>query len=266
MAIDRADIAIRMVEERARIGYSQADFARKLGISRETQRRYEIGESGLSGEMLAHAALFGVDVQYVLTGIRSLNAQAAQQAVMEQGSDALTTISRDALTMPNGTTVNIVTTQHVTHVKALVKPGTDHISEAQAAQLTALVNEIVELETRLQKEPKGYRAVWGALNAHCRVTRYRLIAAVDYDKADTYLRQWLLRLNSLASSPRKENERWRTRKLAYIKINTQQDAAWLGAFLYKHFKSESLTDLSDKALEKTYRAVASRRRKVSSAK
>ena len=35
MDIDRESIAIRLTEERARKGYSQADFARQLDVTRE---------------------------------------------------------------------------------------------------------------------------------------------------------------------------------------------------------------------------------------
>lgn len=263
MGIERADIAIRLVEERARIGYSQADFARKLGASRETLRRYEIGESGLSGEFLAQAAALGIDVQYVLTGVKSPNAAEVERAV-QPASQSAKGGTGNVVHFMNGGTVNMISTpKHVTRTTAEVKPGDEHISENQAAKLTALVQEIVELEAKLKKTPKGFRAVWSALNAHCSVTRYLLIAAEDYDKAEKYLRQWIGRLNSMASAPVADNDTWRKRRYAYIKINTKDDEAWLTAYLRKNFKVESLTEISDDDLDRTYRAVASRKRKGS---
>lgn len=262
MGIERADIAIRLVEERTRTGYSQADFARQLGISREGLRLYETGQRGLSAEFLAQAASLGVDVQYVLTGIRSMNAteaeRAAQPAVHVAGGGSANVVQF----AHKGATVNMISTQkHVTSTRAEVKPGDQHISEGQAAKLTALVQEIVELEAKLKKNPKTYRSVWGALNAHCGVTRYLLIAAADYDRAEKYLRQWIGRLNSMASAPVADNDAWRKRRYAYIKINTKDDEAWLTAYLRKNFKAVSLTEISDDNLDRTYRAVAARKRK-----
>ncbi|EOF4357771.1 ORF6C domain-containing protein [Pseudomonas aeruginosa] len=260
--IDRADIAIRLVEERTRTGFTQADFARQLEISREGLRLYELGQRGLSAEFLAQAAALGVDVQYVLTGVPSANraeaVQAAQPQVnVSQGGNASVVQVAQA-----GSTIHLVNTQnHVTHTKAEVKPGDQHITEAQAAKLTELVRQIVELETQLKKAPKSFRSVWAALNAHCGVTRYLLIALDDFPKAEKYLRQWIGRLNSMASAPVADNETWRKRRYSYIKINTKDDSDWLAAYLKKTFKVTSLTELSDEQLDRTYRAVAARKRK-----
>lgn len=260
MPIERADIAIRLVEERGRTGYSRVAFARELGISAETLRLNEIGQSALSAEVLAKAATLGVDVQYVLTGVRSTNVKAAEQAA--QPSQAAKGGTGNVVHFMNGGTVNMITTpKHVTKTTAKVEPGDKHISENQAAKLTALVNEIVDLEAKLKKTPKGYRSVWGSLNAHCGVTRYLLIAAEDFDKAEKYLRQWIGRLNSMASAPVADNDAWRKRRYAYIKINTKDDGEWLAAYLRKTFKADSIAGLNDDELDRAYRAVASRKRK-----
>ena len=65
----------------------------------------------------------------------------------------------------------------------------------------------------------------------------------------------------MASAPVADNDTWRKRRYAYIKINTKDDEAWLTAYLRKNFKVESLTEISDDDLDRTYRAVASRKRK-----
>ncbi|HBP6159311.1 TPA: transcriptional regulator [Pseudomonas aeruginosa] len=265
MSIERADIAIRLVEERGRTGYSRVAFARELGVSSETLRLYEIGQSALNAEVLAKAASLGVDVQYVLTGVYSLNLSKAEQAASPQPLAPKYQVQSGTMNVTeNGNVIH--TTRHTTTVKAEVKPGEQHISEAQAAKLTELVREVVELEGRLRKSPKGYRAVWGALNAHCDVTRYLLIAAADYEKAEKYLRQWIGRLNSMDSAPVADNDAWRKRRYSYIKINTKGDSDWLTAYLKKTFKAVSLTDLSDDQLDRTYRAVATRKRKPHSSK
>lgn len=264
--MERADIAVRFVEERARTGYSQADFARQLGVSRETLRRNETGESGFSAELLAKAAGFGVDVQYVLTGVRSQNVAAAEKAAAPGVTVSGNGTANVVQFAQAGSTVNINHNPKVVNKTiAKVEPGNGHITEEQAATLTRLVNDVVELEKQQKKDPKSFRAVWAALNAHCGVTAYRLIALADFNKAETYLRKWIGRLNSMASAPVRDNDSWRKRKYAYIKINTKDpaDAEWIAAYLRKTFKADSITDLSDDDLERTYRAVASRKRAAS---
>jgi len=271
MKIEREDLAIRLIEERARTGFSQADFARKLDITREGLRLYESGQRGISAEFLAQAATMGMDVQYILTGVRSANLAQAEHTVQPTvrpvkvpGSNVVQLVGGDvnggSVTM-SGNTLNMISTpKHITRTVAEVKPGEQHITDEQAAKLTALVHEIVELETKIKKKPNSYRSVWAALNAYCKVTKYRLILLTDYAKAEKYLYQWMGRLNSMASAPVADNDTWRKRRYAYIKINTRNDEAWLKAYLRKNFKTESLSDISDDELDKTYRAVARRKR------
>jgi len=306
MEVEREDLAIRLIEERTRTGFSQADFARKLDITREGLRLYESGQRGISAEFLARTAMLGTDVQYILTGVRSSNLQEVAPLKQPQGlglesltnpdalkpftepgrqlkemtrpklpdalrpastakSNVMTLvdgdISGETVTVSGNTLTMINTPKHVTRTVAEVKPGVEHITEEQAARLMALVKLIVEWEAKVKKKPNGHRGVWAALNAHCRVTKYRLIALGDYAKAENYLHQWLGRLQSMASAPVADNDTWRKRRYAYIKINTRENEAWLLAYLRKNFKAESLTDLADDALERTYRAVAARKRR-----
>lgn len=69
----RVDLALRLVEERKRLGFSQNNFANLLGTTRESIRRYEIGFREMRAEFLANAMTLGVDGQYVLSGVRSAN-------------------------------------------------------------------------------------------------------------------------------------------------------------------------------------------------
>lgn len=258
MQNDRVEISIRLKDDRTRLGYSQADFARKLEISREGLRLYENGAREIGAEFLAKAVQLGVDVQYVLTGIRSSNVEeaerAAQPVVNVSGGSA------NVIAHNSGSVTMIATQRHTTVTKAEVKPGDEHITIEQQAKLTGLVQEVVALEAKLKQKPKSFRSVWGALNAHCGVTRYVLIAAADYGKAEKYLRQWIGRLNSMASAPVKDGDAWRKRHYAYIKINCKDDPAWLDRYLAKTFGVSSLTELNNDQLERAYRAVAARKR------
>lgn len=78
------DMGARLVEERNRIGYSQSDIAHQLDISREALRLAESGASLPGAAILAGLATFGIDVQYLLTGVRSTNADDVQRAWMDE--------------------------------------------------------------------------------------------------------------------------------------------------------------------------------------
>lgn len=242
-----------------RLGFrAQRDFATKLGIAGETLRRYESGQREMGAEFLARAVSAGVDVQYVLTGVRSTNRDEAVHAARPEVD--VSGATGNVIGLNHGHVTMISTQKHVTNTKAEVKPGDEHISEDQAATLTGLVNDVVDSEAKLRQKPKGHRAVWSALNSHCGVTRYRLIAHGDFTKAEKYLRQWIGRLNSMASAPVKVGDAWRKRHYAYIKINCKDDPTWVERYLEKNFGASSLTELSNDQLEQTYRAVASRKR------
>lgn len=257
----REDLAIRLIEERARLGFSQADFANKLGVSREGVRLYESGQRGISGEFLAQTAELGVDVQYVLSGVRSLNLKEVEGAtthVINQTKNSGNVIGL----VQNGATVHqINTNRHVTTTVAEVKPGDEHISEEQASVLMELVRKNVELEEKLKKTPRTHRAVWSGLNAYCKVTRYRLIKKIDFDKARKYLDQSIGRLNSMASAPVKDGDAWRKRHYAYIKINSRDSEPALLAYMKKNFQVVSLTELSNEHLAQVYKYVAGKKRK-----
>ncbi|KFB99145.1 putative DNA-binding protein [Trabulsiella guamensis ATCC 49490] len=263
MDMIRIDIALRLVEERTRLGYSQANFAKQLNVSREGLRLYETGQRGISAEFLAGAAALGIDVQYVLTGIESENRKtvtAALQPSVNVSSQGTANVVQFAQL---GSTINMVSTQkHVTNTKAEVKAGTEHISESQAAKLTKLVKYIVELESRVKKKPSSFRGVWASLNEYCGVTRYRLIPFTSYEKAETFLNRWIGRLNAQPMAAISDNIEWRKRRYAYIKINTKDDEKWLESYLRKNFQVTSLTDLSDDELTKVYRAVTGKKRRV----
>lgn len=269
MKKDRADIAIRLVEERVRNGFSQADFSDKTGVSREGLRLYETGQRGMSAEFLAEAASLGVDVQYVLVGLRSLNISEVEGAnaprvVGVQGNVHGNVVGQ----VHSGAVVHQIHTQrHVTRTVAKVKPGDEHITEEQASTLRRLVDQIVEKEALLKQKPRTHRSIWAALNAHCRVTAYRLIPAADFEHARKYLDQWMGRLGSMTTAPIKDGDEWRKRRYAYIKINSKspEDSNAVDAYVKRNFSAASLTELDNQQLEQVYRYIAGRRSKARNA-
>lgn len=64
----------RLKEERGRLGFNQPDFAALAGRTKKTLIDYEKGATSPDAKFLAAIAAVGADVQYILTGIRSINA------------------------------------------------------------------------------------------------------------------------------------------------------------------------------------------------
>ena len=69
-------IASRLIEERERLRLSQPALAEMGGTKLRTLQNWESAKNYPSSEFLADAAKFGVDVQYVITGRRSLTGSA----------------------------------------------------------------------------------------------------------------------------------------------------------------------------------------------
>ena len=64
-------IGKRLGEERDRLGFSQEDLGEIGGVKKNAQFQYEKDKRSPSADYLASVAIAGVDVAYVLTGIRS---------------------------------------------------------------------------------------------------------------------------------------------------------------------------------------------------
>lgn len=265
-SINRLDMGVRLVEERTRLGYSQADFAHQTDVSRERLRLNETGRSGISAELLARAAQLGLDVQYVVTGIRSNNIK----DVAEHTAPPAISGNNNNVLIGSGT-INNIKSQKIIKAETIIKktnakvtPNEKHISDQMAATLKELVDQVVATEAKLKKLPKTHKAVWSSLNSHCKVPTYRLIALEDYPKAELYLRKWLGRLNASKSAPKKNNVDWRKRKYKYIHTNVRLFAieATLHAYLQKNFSATSLTELDDTQLDKVYNYISSKKRSL----
>jgi len=69
-----AAVSGRLNEERLRLGKSKAAFARDLNMTTEGWRNIGRGLSNFKVGVVARAAQAGVDIQYIVTGVRSINA------------------------------------------------------------------------------------------------------------------------------------------------------------------------------------------------
>ena len=66
-----SSISDRLKEERVRLGLSQTALAEIGEVVRKAQQNYESGLRTPNGDYFAKVAQVGVDVSYVITGIRS---------------------------------------------------------------------------------------------------------------------------------------------------------------------------------------------------
>lgn len=64
----------RLAAERGRIGMTVQDFGIQCGVTKQTQIKYESNQNSPDTRYLSAAMTRGVDVMYVLTGIRSVEA------------------------------------------------------------------------------------------------------------------------------------------------------------------------------------------------
>lgn len=173
------------------------------------------------------------------------------------------TASASIVVKGDGNTVagrDIITTQRVVHV-ANFTPGPEHISEAQAYELKRLMDETVEVEQAVKKNPRDYEAVFGAFKARFKLASYRALEADRFDEALTYLRTGLGRLRSAKSAPTKLGDSWRKQRYAAIKARSRQIGAeaWLKQYLADKFLATSLTELSDKDLDTCYRTTMAKK-------
>lgn len=61
------------MEERNRLGFTQEGMASAGGVSKRAQGNYERGERSPDSDYWENLVKIGLDVQYVLTGVRSIN-------------------------------------------------------------------------------------------------------------------------------------------------------------------------------------------------
>ncbi len=101
----------RLKEERKRLGLNQMDVAVHAGVSKTTQFNYEKGDRQPDATYLAAIAELGMDINYLITGSRSLNLELSTEETAlldnyrhldDEQKNALETVS-NALAINAGT-------------------------------------------------------------------------------------------------------------------------------------------------------------------
>ena len=267
------DIADRLIAERVRLGYSKADFAREVGISRNTYRAYEMGESNIPSNVLVNMGAIGVDILYLLFNERNIKlAESIADKNRQQNETARDKIINSAalnnsIIAGSGSTIhNISTTHHTTKTIAKVQPGLEHISNEQASIIHNLVNEIAECEKHVKKNPRNHRSIWSALNRYMKVPSYRLIEHTEFEKAVKYLRTTIGRLNSQKSAKTKlPSNEWRNRKYRYIHASFTEYPEledWFKMHILKKYNTQNKSDLTDDQLAQAYTSLANKKREI----
>ena len=72
----------RLREERERMGFSQQGIADVLGVTKQTQFQYEKGNNSPKADYLAKLSQIGADVQYILTGERTVEVISDAEATL----------------------------------------------------------------------------------------------------------------------------------------------------------------------------------------
>lgn len=88
----RREIGQRLLSERSRLDLTQQNLAEAIGSSRLSVVHYESGRSSPSAETLAAMAAAGIDVRYMLTGMRN----AASGIDRERFRQAFSEVQREA--------------------------------------------------------------------------------------------------------------------------------------------------------------------------
>jgi hypothetical protein len=156
----------------------------------------------------------------------------------------------------------IITDRIVHKIVAEVKPGSEHIDDAQASELLTRIRELADLHNLVKRSSVTPQHYWSRLNRYCKVPKYRLIKAADYPKALA----WCLKQRAIlggTKTAQKKDPHWRNKKIAYIKINVNKlnIEAKYREYLALTFHRLSTAGLDDGQLLQAYRWVASQKRK-----
>lgn len=74
----KVEIGARLKEERERNGLSQAQLAKLAGVAKRTQIAWEQGEQTPNAVYLSVAHQSGIDIGYVVTGVKSFDQAASE--------------------------------------------------------------------------------------------------------------------------------------------------------------------------------------------
>ena len=137
------------------------------------------------------------------------------------------------------------------------------ICEAQAARLKDLVNEWVVTHNQIKpRNPLTHQAAWLKLNRRIKVATYRATPATAFPEQEKWLLQQAAILRNMPSAPGKDDS-WRLDKIKAIKTRSSRtlgDSNIYKPYIKKYFGVDSLTELANDELQRTYSYVFNKKR------
>lgn len=174
-------------------------------------------------------------------------------------ASAAVTITGNGNVVGNGNVIHHnflqVQQQKVVRPRIVAPPPDGAISEAQAHELKALVEEIGQLEIQTRTRPRGYGAIWKAFQGRMKVASYRHLLAVQFDEAKQYLMQERGRLlRSSAAKARLGGDFINSRmKAIHARCREFEDGnSKRLAYMQRNFNAKSMTDLDADQIERLY--------------
>jgi hypothetical protein len=137
------------------------------------------------------------------------------------------------------------------------QPGVEHITDAQAAELKALVDEIVAESAAVKKRPTTHAAIFSALNKEMGATSYKLILLQNFEKAKAFLMQRRA-ITRAQPSAKKKIDGWRASTIGAIHARCREFAdgtARRKAYMVKNMGTDSMKECSDEQLEQVRKHV-----------
>ncbi|MBP6897387.1 MAG: hypothetical protein KBC94_23465 [Pseudacidovorax sp.] len=190
----------------------------------------------------------------------------------EVGSQHGHAAGRDVNVSPGATTsvsainggTNIIGNQGPLSVHITTKPARPrvvvqpdeavHVSPSQVLALRALRDDWIALHLKLKKLPLTHGAAQAAINRAAGATTQVLIRKDRYDDAVAYVKRQMAILAAMKSAPKKDAA-WRSKRIGAIKARCKNQFDGVDIYkpyIKKSFNADSLLELDDEQLEKTY--------------
>lgn len=131
------------------------------------------------------------------------------------------------------------------------KPGVEHITDAQAAELKAIIDKIVEESASVKRKPTTHAAQFRALNTAMRVTTYKLILAGQFDAAKAFLQRRRAITRAMPSA-KKKVDGWRASTIGAIHARCRETADGTErrkAYMLKKLGTDTMKECSDEQIE-----------------
>lgn len=233
---------------------NQTELAKRIGIKQGRLSAYVTKKELPKADILLELAKLGkTSVEDVMTFDRSIH---------DKKDLGVTHLPNNSGVMINGSSnnsnINVGGDQYInTSVKRTTKysPQEGDLTPEQANRLQGLVNEIVDLESKVKNKPKSHQGVWGAVKRKFKVTYYREIPSSRYLEAESYLLSWKGRLISTKTYVKNEPDEWRKQKYKSIfaiakTIGMSKDD--VDNLIIERHGKESIRELDQKELQSLY--------------